>query len=187
MKIRRFAFFILVLLMLFATFAYAHPGGTDGRGGHTNHSTGEYHYHHGYSAHQHSDLDGDGEADCPYDFKDNTIHKDSSPPKIEKEKGSSSSNSASSFTDEYNRLSKQQSENNSGFPAYESMYYAEKSITNERTTESSGNERKAANREEVIETILAIIFVGPMVLYVPISIIAFVCSEVRDLIQKLKK
>jgi hypothetical protein len=31
----------------------AHPGRTDGKGGHTNHSTGEYHYHHGMSAHQH--------------------------------------------------------------------------------------------------------------------------------------
>lgn len=48
---------------------FAHSGGTDSSGGHTNHSTGEYHYHHGYPAHQHSDMDGDGELDCPYDFK----------------------------------------------------------------------------------------------------------------------
>lgn len=48
----------------------AHSGGTDSKGGHTNHSTGEYHYHHGYSAHDHYDMDGDGDIDCPYDFDD---------------------------------------------------------------------------------------------------------------------
>lgn len=50
----------------------AHPGRTDSNGGHTDHSTGEYHYHHGYSAHDHYDMDGDGDEDCPYDFKDKT-------------------------------------------------------------------------------------------------------------------
>ena len=50
----------------------AHPGRTDSKGGHTNHSTGEYHYHHGYSAHNHYDMDGDGTIDCPYDFDDKT-------------------------------------------------------------------------------------------------------------------
>ena len=50
----------------------AHPGKTDGNGGHTNRSTGEYHYHHGYSAHDHYDMDGDGDVDCPYDFRDKT-------------------------------------------------------------------------------------------------------------------
>jgi hypothetical protein len=67
--------FILLLLTLAAAFsqiAFAHPGGTDGSGGHWNHSTGDYHYHHGYSAHSHRDMDGDGSADCPYDFKDAT-------------------------------------------------------------------------------------------------------------------
>ena len=52
--------------------AFAHPGKTDSNGGHTNHSTGEYHYHHGYPAHQHSDMDGDGELDCPFYFEDKT-------------------------------------------------------------------------------------------------------------------
>lgn len=70
---------ILVFLMLFLPVTVmAHPGRTDGRGGHTNHSTGEYHYHHGYSAHQHYDMDGDGKADCPYDFKDDTDHRSGS-------------------------------------------------------------------------------------------------------------
>lgn len=50
----------------------AHSGGTDSKGGHTNHSTGEYHYHHGYSAHDHYDIDGDGKIDCPYDFENKT-------------------------------------------------------------------------------------------------------------------
>ena len=52
----------------------AHPGRTDGKGGHTNRSTGEYHYHHGYSAHDHYDMDGDGDIDCPYNFDDQTSH-----------------------------------------------------------------------------------------------------------------
>lgn len=74
---------ISILVTLTATVAYttlavkAHPGGTDGSGGHTNHSTGEYHYHHGYSAHDHYDMDGDGVVDCPYEFDDRTNHSDS--------------------------------------------------------------------------------------------------------------
>lgn len=50
--------FCFCLLLLIPTSA--HSGGTDSSGGHTDHSTGEYHYHHGYSAHQH--IDGV----CPY-------------------------------------------------------------------------------------------------------------------------
>lgn len=59
---------------------YAHPGRTDGSGGHYNRSTGEYHYHHGYREHQHSDMDGDGDLDCPYDFEDKTRYYDT--PKV---------------------------------------------------------------------------------------------------------
>lgn len=72
--IRKFSTHILIALILFTLSfsALAHPGDTDGSGGHTNHSTGEYHYHHGYSAHQHYDRNGDGIADCPYNFKDKT-------------------------------------------------------------------------------------------------------------------
>ena len=75
MKFRWLAIIVLSLLFLLSLPVYAHPGGTDGNGGHTNHSTGEYHYHHGYSEHQHYDIDGDGNIDCPYDFKDNTIDR----------------------------------------------------------------------------------------------------------------
>ena len=63
---------VLLLLLYFPVVVKAHPGKTDSRGGHTNHSTGDYHYHHGYSAHDHYDMDGDGNVDCPYDFKDKT-------------------------------------------------------------------------------------------------------------------
>ena len=69
-----FALFIFLLLPSIPLIAYAHPGRTDGRGGHTDHSTGEYHYHHGYPAHDHYDMDGDGDIDCPYDFDDQTNH-----------------------------------------------------------------------------------------------------------------
>ena len=61
-----------VLCLCLSVIVFAHPGGTDSTGGHTDRSTGEYHYHHGYSAHQHSDMDGDGNLDCPYSFDDKT-------------------------------------------------------------------------------------------------------------------
>lgn len=66
--------FVLIALV-FSSMALgvnAHPGRTDGSGGHTDSDTGEYHYHHGYSAHDHYDMDGDGDIDCPYDFDDQT-------------------------------------------------------------------------------------------------------------------
>ena len=71
------ALLIIAIIAMFVSVALgvnAHPGKTDGKGGHTNRSTEEYHYHHGYSAHNHYDMDGDGKKDCPYDFRDNTYH-----------------------------------------------------------------------------------------------------------------
>jgi hypothetical protein len=65
-------FFVALVFVLCASFiiiAQAHPGRTDGKGGHYNRSTGEYHYHHGYSEHDHYDMDGDGDKDCPYTYK----------------------------------------------------------------------------------------------------------------------
>ena len=76
MKKTIIAISMLALIMLVVSSmplsVKAHPGRTDGNGGHTNRSTGEYHYHHGYSAHDHYDMDGDGDVDCPYDFHDKT-------------------------------------------------------------------------------------------------------------------
>lgn len=66
---------ILLVIPSLLLVAFAHPGRTDSNGGHTNHSTGEYHYHHGYSAHDHYDMDGDGDIDCPYDFDAKTEHR----------------------------------------------------------------------------------------------------------------
>ena len=66
MKFKKLAI-SLVLVILLATPVFAHSGGTDGYGGHYNHSTGEYHYHHGESAHKHWDMNGDGYLDCPID------------------------------------------------------------------------------------------------------------------------
>lgn len=78
------AIFIFLVLCLLCIPVYAHSGGTDSNGGHTDSSTGDYHYHHGYSAHDHYDMDGDGDVDCPYDFDDKTGENS----------GSSSSNSS---------------------------------------------------------------------------------------------
>jgi hypothetical protein len=44
---------ILFLILFLSITAFAHSGGTDSKGGHFNHSTGQYHYHHGREAHQH--------------------------------------------------------------------------------------------------------------------------------------
>ena len=66
--------FVVSLICLLIGTVFAHPGRTDSKGGHTNHSTGEYHYHHGYSAHDLYDMDSDGVVDCPYDFDDKTDH-----------------------------------------------------------------------------------------------------------------
>ena len=49
-----------LLLCLLCFGAAAHPGRTDSRGGHMDHSTGQYHYHHGKPAHQHPG------GVCPY-------------------------------------------------------------------------------------------------------------------------
>ena len=61
-------FALVCALLLLSVPGFAHPGRTDGSGGHYDRSTGEYHFHHGYSAHQHPD------GVCPYDFKDKTDH-----------------------------------------------------------------------------------------------------------------
>ena len=69
-----YALLILLMIPSIALTTYAHQGRTDSSGGHTDHSTGEYHYHHGYPAHDHYDMDGDGDIDCPYDLDDQTNH-----------------------------------------------------------------------------------------------------------------
>ena len=57
---------VLAFSLALSSFAFAHPGGTNGDGGHMDRSTGKYHYHHGYPAHDHEN------GVCPYDFKDKT-------------------------------------------------------------------------------------------------------------------
>lgn len=68
----------IVLIWCLPICASAHPGRTDGDGGHYDRDTGEYHYHHGYPAHDHWDIDGDGVIDCPYYFDDKTDHNSNS-------------------------------------------------------------------------------------------------------------
>ena len=55
-----------ILLLSLSLSVFAHAGGTDANGGHTDQSTGEYHYHHGYPAHYHTG------GRCPYNFDDKT-------------------------------------------------------------------------------------------------------------------
>ena len=64
--------FLLAALLLL-TCSSAHPGSTDGQGGHTDHSTGEYHFHHGYPAHQHPN------GTCIYEFDDKTGQNSGTP------------------------------------------------------------------------------------------------------------
>lgn len=59
----------LFLILTIAIPVSAHSGRTDENGGHTDHSTGDYHWHHGEEAHQHYDIDGDGILDCPLSFR----------------------------------------------------------------------------------------------------------------------
>ena len=65
---RRLCVTFVLLIMIMGTVlpALAHSGRTDGKGGHYDHSTGEYHYHHGHPAHQHPN------GVCPYSFDDKT-------------------------------------------------------------------------------------------------------------------
>ena len=99
--IRSISAFICVLLSLIMVVpCYAHPGGTDGLGGHHVADTGEYHYHHGYSAHDHTDIDGDGVEDCPYEFDDRTGESSDSPtPSRTAPEPSSNSSSSNSNSD----------------------------------------------------------------------------------------
>lgn len=58
--------FAAALAFALSTTVFAHPGRTDGSGGHYDRETGEYHYHHGFEAHQHVN------GECPFDFVDLT-------------------------------------------------------------------------------------------------------------------
>ena len=71
MKHKTVAIAIIVTTILSVT-TFAHPGNTDGNGGHYSRSSGEYHYHHGYPEHQHED------GMCPYKSDDNTVENDTS-------------------------------------------------------------------------------------------------------------
>ena len=96
---RRIILSVLLMLLVIPVVASAHSGRTDGDGGHTDRSTGDYHYHHGYPAHDHYDMDGDGDIDCPYDFKDKTNHSSNS------NSGMESGNSSTNYKDKGNDVS----------------------------------------------------------------------------------
>jgi hypothetical protein len=60
--------FVALIVSFSLITAFAHGGRTDGKGGHYNRDTGEYHYHHGYSAHQHPN------GVCPYEEDEKTTN-----------------------------------------------------------------------------------------------------------------
>lgn len=72
-------FVAIALCVGLSVTVFAHSGGTDSKGGHYDHSTGEYHYHHGYPEHQHFDMTGDGIPDCPYLIDKSEIAKATTP------------------------------------------------------------------------------------------------------------
>ena len=88
-------FVAIALFLSLSVVAYAHPGGTDSDGGHTNHSTGESHSPHGYPEHQHYDIDGDGDLDCPYKTAVITKPQDETTP---------SSNDIADYLDDYEEV-----------------------------------------------------------------------------------
>ena len=69
--VRVFVAIVIVTVCLCLPIS-AHSGRTDGKGGHYDRSTGEYHYHHGYPAHQHPG------GVCPYEHDDKTDHNSGS-------------------------------------------------------------------------------------------------------------
>ena len=104
---------IALCFFLIATPVLAHQGRTDSNGGHTDHSTGEYHYHHGYPAHDHYDMDGDGDLDCPYNFIDNTDKESNgSSSSIKIDKDETTATKATTST------SKKDSDNSKGDPVW---------------------------------------------------------------------
>lgn len=92
---------LLTLLLVVVTIipSAAHSGRTDGSGGHTDRSTGDYHYHHGYPAHDHYDMDGDGDNDCPYSYRASNY----SPKETKNSQSSSGSPSSKAKTEDYMR------------------------------------------------------------------------------------
>lgn len=91
-----------------------HSGGTDGSGGHYDHSTGEYHYHHGYPAHQHPN------GECPYDEEDFDCGREDCDIQgqhghINKPKTTTTTTTSRTQKQENDSVSKDSSDNDKGF------------------------------------------------------------------------
>ncbi len=86
----------IMLVVTLISYAHAHSGKTDFKGGHYDRSSGGYHFHHGYSAHQHYD------GECPYKLDDKTNHNS----------GSSNSDSTNSSSTNHGSNSNNSSINN---------------------------------------------------------------------------
>ena len=90
------AFFLSAIIALSCPFsAFAHPGRTDGAGGHPDYKNvsglGYYHYHHGYPAHLHPN------GVCPY-RDGNVIYSSSSNSSASTSNSTSATDSASAST-----------------------------------------------------------------------------------------
>lgn len=174
MKIRRLSLILFILLSVFSHPVSAHRGGTDGSGGHIDHSTGEYHYHHGYDAHQHYDMDGNGTIDCPYNFNDNTSHQ-----------SNRATDSESNILDEYNK-----SMNSIAKAERQDTVSFENGFNNKN--EEDNITLKSVFRTEINIAgwnipIVSLVLFGPLIIYYIFCVIGAIIKAILDIISDLFK
>lgn len=189
MRKRYVAFFLVVLLLILSAPASAHSGRTDGAGGHTNHSTGEYHYHHGKPAHDHYDMDGDGDVDCPYDFDDDTNHHNS----VSGDSGKSFMEEYRSVLDEYYDAKQQREEEDSEERVSTKTYYFEREKEPERKKEwreLAGDMLTYILNIRLFDLPRHIAYVGVIALFGycgSLFIVGFVCAVLETITKKKVK
>ena len=141
--------FTLIILLCTQVTTFAHSGRTDSDGGHTNHSTGEYHWHHGYPAHQHEDRDGDGYLEfCPYRIQGGNNSTAESDCGLE----------GCTIAGSHRHINKQPSNADVTQPSTEKPNNAD--VTQPSTSDSP----KAVNWKNIIGTVFALLIFSPLIL-----------------------
>lgn len=159
-RIQIFVLVALLLLISLPVISNAHPGRTDSKGGHTDHSTGEYHYHHGYSEHDHTDTNGDGILECPYDNKDKT----------------STNSSNNSSNNSYNKNSGNYSSNNNN--SNKNNTYTTKPPTGSTTKDTNNKKEETKKDSSDILGCLVIASIGSFIITIILGrIISELVSE----------